>query len=226
MNAPRPEALARSRMAPRRELLRTVRLGALLALLASVASIGVLFSSSGPTAHAADAPPPPSAPPAAGSPSAAPSGDVELDLRSGIAVPDLLRLVSGVAEVPILWSDQDKVVTTRKLQGSLSVHVPRIALFDAVRDLLASQEIVFVPIGAAAHPIWYAMDARTLQNQFILKSRPEHVTMDDAEAVRLEGRTGLFIETTLHMPGAEPAELRDIRVALARIVTGQNVGSV
>jgi hypothetical protein len=182
--------------------------------LAALVSAGMFAVFAASSARAGD-PPPVESPP---------SEMTEILLRDGIPLVDLLRLASAASDIPILWSDQDKAVNGKKLMGAQRIRVPKAQTFDAVRDLIASEEIVLVPIGSGDHPIYIAMDARMLQNQFLLKVRPEHVVMDDAMAARLEGRTGLFVETTIRVPGLD--NLRDVRTALSRLVTGQNVGNV
>jgi len=158
---------------------------------------------------------------------AVPADKTEIALRDGIAVADLLRIASSAADVPIVWSDSDKVITGKKVQGAQRLLLEKAEVFDTVRDLLASQEVVLVPVGMRGKATFVAMDARMLQNQFILGQRPETVEMNDVAAARLEGRSGLFVQATIRVPGAESAtDLRDIRTALARLVTGQNVGSV
>ena len=48
----------------------------------------------------------------------------EIMIGDEIAIPDLLRQVTKVTGKSIIWSDQDKVVTTRKIQGSQRLRAP------------------------------------------------------------------------------------------------------
>jgi general secretion pathway protein D len=187
------------------------RAGGALATLAVVAALGVALGTARP-AVAQDAP-----------------GDIEIVIGDEVTVPDLLKSVmKATANTPtpryIVWSDQDKAVTGKKIQGAQRLRAPGDKLFEMIRGLLTFQEIVLVPIGPKGYEVWVAMDARTLQNQFILKNKPVYMEINDVTAAEIENQDGLFVATTLKVHNID--NLRDARTALSRIVTGQNVGNV
>jgi general secretion pathway protein D len=187
--------------------------GGLAALaLGCAAAVGVVATAFAPTASAGDAP---------GAPK---PGDVDLFIGEEIEIKDLLKAVTSTTKIPILWSDTDKAVS-RKIQGSTRLRAPGgEKLFDMVRGLLTFQEVVLVPIGPDGYRVYVAMDARTLQNQFILKNKPVYMEIDDKVAAEIEGQDGLFVATTLKVKNID--NLRDARTALSRVVTGQQVGNV
>lgn len=161
---------------------------------------------------------------AADAPGAPRPGDVDLFIGEEIEIKDLLKAVTSTTKIPILWSDTDKAVS-RKIQGSTRLRAPGgEKLFDMVRGLLTFQEVVLVPIGPDGYRVYVAMDARTLQNQFILKNKPVYMEIDDKVAAEIEGQDGLFVATTLKVKNID--NLRDARTALSRVVTGQQVGNV
>lgn len=196
----------------RRTGCRGARGGLLGLFLGCVAVVATLAAGFARDAVAADAP---------GAPKA---GDVDLFIGEEIEIKDLLKAVTSVTKIPILWSDTDKAVT-RKIQGSTKLRAPGgEKLFDMVRGLLTFQEVVLVPIGPDGYRVYVAMDARTLQNQFILKNKPVYMEIDDKVAAEIEGQDGLFVATTLKVKNID--NLRDARTALSRVVTGQQVGNV
>lgn len=154
----------------------------------------------------------------------APRKELEILIGDEMEVRDLLKAVTAQTRKPIVWSDQDKAVTQKKIQGSQRLRAPEDKLFEMVRGLLTFQEIVLVPVGLKGYEVWVAMDARTLQNTFILKNKPVYVEIDDKVAAELENQDGLFVATTLKVKNID--NLRDARTALSRIVTQQNVGNV
>src|SRR5262249_15529010 len=139
--------------------------------------------------------------------------------------------VTAVTKKSIIWNADDKVVTQRKIQGAQKLRAPGDKLFEMVRGLLTFQEIVLIPLGPKGYEVWVAIDARQLANQFILKNKPVYVDLStgseemiEARLRDIENQDGLFVATTLKVKNID--NLRDARTALARIVTGQNVGNV
>jgi general secretion pathway protein D len=196
--APRPTLAARLS----RRLARVVAVAAALATLAVV---------TGP-ARAEDAPPAPAS-----------STDVTILVGDELEIKELLKQVSQAIQRPIIWSDGDKALS-KKIQGSLRLRAPGDRLFEMIRGLLTFQEIVLVPIGPKGYEVYVAMDARQLQNQFILKNKPVYMELTDAVAADIESQDGLFVATTLKVSHLD--NLRDARAALARIATPNQVGNV
>src|SRR5262249_3985340 len=109
----------RDRVASRPEevVMRPSRVARALAVVAC-AGLSAAFLGAVP-APAADAPRP-------GGPAPAASSDVvEIPLRDGIAVQDVLRIASTASDIPIVWSAEDKVITGRKLNGPSWIRVPK-----------------------------------------------------------------------------------------------------
>src|SRR5262245_55128951 len=129
--------------------------------------------------------------------------DLELLIGDEIAVPDLLKATMLQTKKAIVWSDQDKAVTSKKIQGAQRLKAPGDKLFEMIRGLLTFQEIVLVPIGPKGYEVWVAIDARLLQNQFILKNKPVYVDLTgppeivEAKIREIENQDGLFVATTL-----------------------------
>ncbi len=148
-----------------------------------------------------------------------------LILPDEVLVADVLRNLSKITKKPILWSDGDKAVTTKKIMGSgIEFKAPYERIFDTLRAVLTFQEIILIPIGTKGYEVYVAMDARTLASQFILKNKPVYVELTDAKADEIENQDGLFVATTIKVRNID--NLRDARTALQRIITQNNIGSV
>ncbi len=186
----------------------------LVPALVALAAAFVLSLGGAPRARADEPAPAPAPKPA------------EPTLGDDLSVPDVLRNLARITGVSITWSDQDKGVTSRKIlnnSGAIFRTNPD-ALFDAVRALLANDEIVLLPYGATASRMYRAMDARTLQSQFIVKMQPDVIEVTDEMVPTLLGQGGRFVTTTLRV--RHLTELRDARAALQRLITQNNVGSI
>ncbi len=154
-----------------------------------------------------------------------PPGISELTLADEIPVSDVLKNLSKISGKAILWSDQDKAVTSKKILGSnIIFRAPTERIFDTIRAVLTFQEIILIPIGAKGYEVYVAMDARQLASQFILKNKPVYVELTDAKADEIENQDGLFVATTIKVKNID--NLRDARTALQRIITQNNIGSV
>lgn len=166
--------------------------------------------------------PAPRTPPKAAEPEGADGPTSTLTLGNGATVADLLRAAAAATGRVIVWSDQDRALT-RQLVGGATVRVRPADLFDAVRDLVATQEVVLVPVGGPLNPTWYAADARVAMSQTVLRTYATPVVFTDDIARDLQHRTGLFVSAVIPSP---VSNLREVRAALQRLVSGNNVGSV
>lgn len=196
-----------------------------LACVAVAAACVVAFGSA-PRAGA-DEPPVPAptpAPPPPPLPAPAPK-PVEPPRNDDWAVPDVLRQLSRLSGVSITWSDQDKGVMARKILNAGSVFQTNPEqLFDAVRALLANEEVLLVPYGPAPSRMYRAVDMRMLQSQIVLRAQPDVIEVTDENVDALLGQGGRFVSTTIRLRNV--TELREVRAALQRLVTQNNVGSV
>src|SRR5439155_14015884 len=116
------------------------------------------------------------------------AGEVEIIIGDEITIPDLLKNVTSATKKSIIWNAEDKVVTTRKIQGAQKLRAPADKLFEMVRGLLTFQEIVLIPLGPKGYEVWVAIDARQLANQFILKNKPVYVDLSTGSDEVIEAR--------------------------------------
>jgi type II secretory pathway component GspD/PulD (secretin) len=142
---------------------------------------------------------------------------------AGMKITDVLTATTMATGLPILWNDQDKAVTTGRVQGPRELKVPRGELFEAVRSLLVSQDVVLLPMGGD-WGYWYAMDARMLQSRMVLRMKPKWILVEEKDLADLEARDGLFVSTLIQVENMD--NLRDARTALQRLVTPNNIGNV
>jgi type II secretory pathway component GspD/PulD (secretin) len=198
---------------------------------ASPAALGLLLGGAFaalPSARAEE-PPTPAAPkpaePSAPKPRPVPAGSAEVVLGDEISVVDVLKNLAKATGSSITWSDQDKSITYKKIRSDGAVfRVDASQVFDAVRALLANDEVVLVAYGPAASRMYRAMDARMLQSQFVVKAQPEVIEVDDAMIPTLLGQGGRYVTTTIGVTNL--TELREARTALQRLITQNNIGSV
>src|SRR5205814_2568134 len=104
-----------------------------------------------------------------------------------------------------------------------SIRTPKAKVLDVVRSLLVPEEVVLVPIAIGGSDAWFAMDARTLASQYLMKMRPQSVEVTDATVDALVRRGGVYVTATI---SADLDNLRDMATALRRLVTQNNVGSI
>lgn len=216
----------------------TVRKARWTAVAVVVAAwFGASMSGGVPPLRAEDPPAPPKGEPApapteppprktlldvgADAPPSAP-GEVDLLLGEGLKVEDLLRVVALTTRQSIVWTDTDKTMY-RQFKGTGRIRVRMDELFPVVRDLLAAHEVAMIPLGPPDRPTWFAIDVRYLANHFFLRQYAEPVLLDDERARDLEHRAGLFVSAVVPAP---LDDLREARVALQRLLTANNVGSV
>ena len=139
-------------------------------------------------------------------------------------VEDLLLAYTKLTGTAVYWDPSDKAITTRKITGASEIRGTRAQFLDALRGLLAFQEVVLIPMGAPPNEYFAAMDARALQSQFILKMKAVPVELTDANLAQYEKRDGLFVSAVIQVQNLDG--LRDARTALQRLITQNNIGSV
>jgi len=149
-------------------------------------------------------------------------GTIDLVIGDGPTLGDLLKTVSVTTGRSIVWNDQDRAMG-RQFKGSTRLRLRADELFGAVRDLIATQDVVLIPVGPPDRPVWFAVDLRSAATQFVLRQYAVPVVLDDDRARDLEHRSGLFVSAVIPAP---VDDLREARTALQRLVTGNNVGAV
>lgn len=168
---------------------------------------------------------PPPVAPAAGAPVAGEPRPADLVLGDEIPVTDVLKNLAKVGGCSITWSADDKAISYKKIRSDGSVaRLDAAHVFDAVRALLANEEIVLVPYGPAPGRMYRAVDVRALASQFVMKMQPDPIVLSDATLPMLLGQGGRFVTATIRVTNL--TELRDARTALQRLVTQNNIGSV
>jgi type II secretory pathway component GspD/PulD (secretin) len=160
----------------------------------------------------------------AGDEEAAPKGHprVQLQFTDPIALTDLLKAVSATTHTPLVWNPLDKSIAGRQVMSAGVLQAPPGELLDSLRALLSFYGLVMIPVGPADAQIMLVLDAR--QTGSILRLKPVPVTLADDNLAKYQHADGLFVTTTIHTEHIR--DLRAVRNALARIVTGQNIGNV
>jgi type II secretory pathway component GspD/PulD (secretin) len=142
---------------------------------------------------------------------------------SGMTVADLLANLSRATNIPVLWDPNDKAIRGKMITTpKMGFEAPRKELFSRVRSILTFFDLVMVPIGPSNDSMYLVMDAR--QTQSILKLKPQWVEVTDTNVQDLEAQDGFFVTTAIGVRNL--TDLRDLRQALSRVVTPQNIGTV
>jgi hypothetical protein len=160
----------------------------------------------------------------AGDPAPVPAPADELSVADQTTAVDLLRGVARLTGRRIYWSADDKYVQSKRLQFAEPLRIAKAQAFEAVRALLVSQEIVLVPTSGGGVDAWMAISARELQSQVVLRMKPVPVALDAERVADLERQDGLFVSAAI--PVRHPEGIREMRTALQRLVTSNNIGSV
>jgi type II secretory pathway component GspD/PulD (secretin) len=152
--------------------------------------------------------------------------DLVLDVSKDMRVSDLLTTASKALGRPILWQTGDQAVTGRKISGAEggTLRIAKRKVLSALRALLVPQEVLLLPLPVGEGTAWFAMDARALASQFLLRIHPEAVEVTEANAADLAREEGLFVVATI--PVSNVDNLRDASTALRRLVTQNNIGAV
>jgi hypothetical protein len=158
-------------------------------------------------------------PPAAGD-------EVVIDFSKEMRVSDLLHFAAKHLGRPILWQPDDKAISAKKFSGSdgATLRVPKRRMLSVLRALLVPQEVILIPMPVGDSPAYFAMDARSLASQYLLKVRPETVEITEANAEALSREEGLWVSAAISVSNFDT--LRDASTALRRLTTANNMGSV
>jgi type II secretory pathway component GspD/PulD (secretin) len=143
----------------------------------------------------------------------------ELVLKEEVPIEDFLRALGQ--HLKLSWNPQEKAIQ-RKLLSNVNVSVAPGRMLEAVRRVLAPYDLVLVPMGARGEQGWWVADLR--QPSMGLGMKPEAIALDDASLATYEGQDGRFVTTAIRVRGV--GLLRDARLAIQRLVTQNNIGSI
>ena len=146
----------------------------------------------------------------------------EISIEEVIALEDLLERVRETTGAPLVWDTRTRALQNKEVSGGVHLAGTRQEVLEAVRDLLLAYELVLVPVGGGENEKLVVADAR--QTQAILRLKPRYVELNDDNLAAYEQQASLFVATTVSVKHME--SLGDARVALSRIVSPQNIGSV
>jgi hypothetical protein len=153
-------------------------------------------------------------PPAA--PAAPASGPVELEIQALVeAVARKTGLVFG-------WSPDQKQIRQQRVRLTDGAQAAGNLDLAGLRRLLAVHELVVVPLGPPEERVHWLQDMR--QQGVMLRLAPEPIVLDESTYARYAHADGLFVTAQIRTSGT--TNLRDLRAAVSRLVTAQNIGSV
>jgi hypothetical protein len=175
------------------------------ALVATLA-VGLAVTWSGTSA--ADEPP--------AAPAAPASASVEIEVEALVeAVARSTGLVFG-------WSPDQKQIRQQRIKLTHGSQATGNLDLAGLRRLLVLYELVVIPQGPPKERVHWVVDMR--QQGVLLKLVPEPIVLDESTFGRYEHAAGVFVTAQIRTSGA--SNLRDLRTAVMRLVTQQNIGSV
>ena len=154
----------------------------------------------------------------------APADDrVTIEFPNGqIQLERLLQAFGRVGNFPLLWDPESRAIKGRSIARPNAISCTRDEFFETLRTLHLPQELVVMPLGSGRDVRYWVADMRQVST--LLKLRPKAVVVDASNVGDLEKQEGLFVTTAIHLDHV--VDLRELRTALQRIVSGQNIGNV
>jgi type II secretory pathway component GspD/PulD (secretin) len=139
-----------------------------------------------------------------------------------LRLPALVEAVAKKTGATFVWDPTSKMMEGRLVRLTRDVVSDGSADLALLRRVLSASEQVLIPMGEPTKPLYVIMDAR--QQGAILKLKAQPVEVNESNVAQLEQMDGVFVSATMRANGV--GNLRDLRQALSRMVTGQNIGSV
>lgn len=132
----------------------------------------------------------------------------------------LLESVAKRTGLVFVWSPDSKQMQKRiRLTGDPATAGPTD--LPSLRRLLIFHELVIVAKGPPGQEIHVVLDVR--QTGVLLQIVPEQIALNDATVARYEHAEGVFVTAQIRTSGA--LNLRELRMAISRMVTQQNIGN-
>ncbi len=147
---------------------------------------------------------------------------VTLRIAADAPMEEFLAATRTATGYMIVWDPSDKQVRGKQVKGDIGFRGTPQEVFARVRALLTFYELVMIRVGPKAGQMYLVMDARRTSS--ILKLNAEFVDVNAGNVASFDDMHGHFVTTTIQVQ--HMTDLRNARMALSRIVTGQNIGSV
>jgi len=149
---------------------------------------------------------------------------VEILVTDPMRLEDLLKAVGRVAELPLYWDSSSTLLRRAEVVGARNLKAPRRELFSLVRSLLASYDLVLVPVGPPGYQIYRVMDVRALGRGACLRMVPAPVQVTDDTLADLASQAGVYVTTTL--PVSPGVNLDRAAQVVGELATANGVGQV
>jgi hypothetical protein len=151
------------------------------------------------------------------------SAEDQLEFKSeiGLGVENLLGGIRALG-IPLVWDPKSRAIQGKEVAGPIEFRGTREEILAALRSLLTFYDLVMVPAGEGDAAMLLVLDAR--QAAAIVRLKPLFIELDESSAEAYAGKDGLFVSALIRF--TNPRSMLDVRSAFARIVTGQNIGSV
>ena len=153
-----------------------------------------------------------------------PAGTITISLEEPTTLQAAMALIAEKLNLQFVWRARDKRLT-RTIGGGITIRgTPEHVLSD-FRTLLLSMEVVLMPIGDGNPTMkrtFFAQDVRA--SGTIHRLRAEPIALDEHNLAQYESEPWRFVTTTIHLD--HPRDLRNMRTAVSKLVTGSSIGQV
>lgn len=157
-------------------------------------------------------------------PAVADDGEVvAIEVSSPTTVQDILRATSEQLDIQFIWGN-DKSLSA-PIQGSVAFRGTNETVFSQVRTLLLTYDLVLIRIArktATQKETYRVADMR--QSSVGISLRAEPISLSETNLETYEAEPWRYVTTTIHLEHAR--DLRNMRTALSRIVSGNAIGQI
>ena len=147
---------------------------------------------------------------------------VEILTTESLALGDFLKVVGVHANVPFLWDPGARELARAQFTAARNIRVSRQGLFEFIRSVLASYDLVLVPIGPQGYQVYRVMAVGDMSGAAIVQ--PKFIELDRHNVEEYSTQHGLLVATTLRTEHVQ--DLASARAALLAHATGGGVGRI
>ena len=149
--------------------------------------------------------------------------EVTIDITGdSTTVQQLLVMAAEQLEIQLTWG-QEKTLRM-PIEGKPKFIGSKADVFSQVRTLLLTYDLVLIPIGSAAGAQKATYRVADVRQYSVMSMRAEPIVLTDENLATFEGQPWRFVTTSIQLEHL--SDLRNLRTALSKIVTGSSIGQI
>ena len=148
---------------------------------------------------------------------------INIEVANNATVKELLDVASETLGLQFIWSREKSL--TSPIQGRPVFRGSSTTVFNNIRTLLHTYDLALIPIGRAQKQqktTYRVADMRATSVGMSLRAEP--IELNDGNLATFEAEPWRYVTTTITMENA--TDMRNMRSALSRIVTGSSIGQI